>query len=223
MREFRALRFRTLPALRSLAVASGVLAVLALAACGSPREAALPAGAPVLAIGDSITAGYGVGEAAAWPAQLAQLTGWRVVAAGVSGDKTAGGRERLPALLEAHQPALVIIELGGNDLLLGVAPAQIEVNLEAMIAEARARGARVVLMAAPQPSGLGLLTSYAPAALYREVAQRTKVPLVEKALPSVLSERELRQDLLHPTVAGHRALAQRMRDELVGIGLVAKR
>ena len=223
MLDFRALRLRALPALRSLAIASGALVLLALAACGGPREAALPAGTPVLVIGDSITAGYGVGEAAAWPAQLAQLTGWRVVAAGVSGDGTAGGRKRLPPLLDAQQPALVIIELGGNDLLRGVALPEVKGNLEAMVGEVRVRGAKVVLIAAPQPSGLGLLTSYAPAALYREVAQRARVPLVEKALPSVLSERDLRQDPLHPTVAGHRILAERVKDELVLIGLVAKR
>lgn len=223
MRATGATRFRALPSLRSLAVATAVLALLTLAACGGPREAALAAGTPVLVIGDSITAGFGVGEAAAWPAQLAQLTGWRVVAAGVSGDGTAGGRERLPPLLDAHQPALVIIELGGNDLLRGVALAEIKGNLEAMIAEARARGARVALIAAPQPSAIGLLTSLAPAALFGEVARRAKVPLVEKALPSVLSERDLKLDALHPNAAGHRILAERVKDELVGIGLVAKR
>jgi acyl-CoA thioesterase I len=140
-----------------------------------------------------------------------------------SGDGTAGGRERLPPLLDAQQPALVIVELGGNDLLRGVALPEIRGNLEAMIGEARSRGARVVLIAAPQPSAMGLLTSLTPAALFGEVAKRAKVPLVEKALPSVLSERDLKLDALHPTVAGHRILAERVKDELVGMGLVAKR
>jgi lysophospholipase L1-like esterase len=216
-------RHGALRALRSLGVAAAAAALLAAAACGGPREAALPAGTPVLVIGDSITAGYGVGEEAAWPAQLARLTGWRVTAAGVSGDGTAGGRERLPPLLEASQPALVVIELGGNDLLRGVALPEIKGNLEAMIGDARAHGAKVVLIAAPQPSAMGLLTSLTPAALFGEVAKREKVPLVEKALPSVLSERELKLDALHPTAAGHRILAARVKDELVAIGLVAKR
>ncbi len=222
-RAFHRAPSRALPALRALGVATAAVTLLALAACGGPREAALPAGTPVLVIGDSITAGYGVGEEAAWPAQLAQLTGWRVVAAGVSGDGTAGGRERLPPLLDAQQPALVIIELGGNDLLRGVALPEIRRNLEAMIGEARARGAKVVLIAAPQPSAMGLLTSLTPAALFGEVAKREKVALVEKALPSVLSERDLKLDTLHPTAAGHRVLAERVKDELVAIGLAAKR
>ena len=215
-------RYGAVPALRALGVATAAAALLVLAACGGPREAALPAGTPVLVIGDSITAGYGVGEAAAWPAQLAALTGWRVTAAGVSGDGTAGGRERLPPLLDANQPALVVIELGGNDLLRGVALPEIRGNLEAMIGEARARGAKVVLIAAPQPSAMGLLTSLAPAALLAEVARREKVALVEKALPSVLSDPALKLDVLHPTADGHRILAERVRDELVRVGLVAR-
>ena len=146
-----------------------------------------------------------------------------MVAAGVSGDGTAGGHERLPPLLAAQQPALVLIELGGNDLLRGVAVADIEGNLEAMITAARARGARVALIAAPQPSAVGLLTSLGPAALYGRVAQRAKVPLVDKALPSVLSERELRQDALHPNAEGHRVLARRVRDELAALGIADRR
>src|SRR5512137_2437243 len=91
------------------------LAFGALAACGSARESALPAGTAVLVIGDSITAGYGVQPDEAWPANLARSTGWNVVAAGVSGERSGGGRRRLPELLDLHAPSLVIIELGGND------------------------------------------------------------------------------------------------------------
>ena len=118
---------------RRLALIAAVLFAWVLSGCGGPREAPLPEGATVLVIGDSITAGYGVDAAAAWPAQLAQRTGWRVIAAGVNGDRTAGGRERLPALLDEYAPALVIIELGGNDMLRGVATTEIVANLEAMI------------------------------------------------------------------------------------------
>lgn len=199
-----------------------VLIVLLLAGCGRSGEAVLPPGSRVLVIGDSITAGYVVGAAAAWPARLAERTGWDIVAAGVSGDRTAGGLERLPALLDAHRPELVIIELGGNDLLRGVPPAEIVANLTEMINAARDRGARIALMAAPQPSGLGLLTSFAPAALFADVAKASKVPLIEKALPSVLSEPALKLDMLHPTAEGHRVLAQRVGDELVRIGYLPR-
>ncbi len=208
---------------RRLARAGAVLLFVALAGCGAPREAPLPAGTPVLVIGDSITAGYRVDAGQAWPALLAERTGWRVAAAGVSGDTTAGGRARLPALLDAHAPALVVIELGGNDLLRSVPPAEIAANLEAMIAAARERDAKVVLVAAPQPTALGALTGLSAAPLYRDVAQRMHVALVEKALPAVLSEPDLKLDALHPTPAGHAVLADRVVEELAAAGFVARR
>jgi acyl-CoA thioesterase I len=209
-------------ALRSACVAVALAVAFAVAACGGPREAPLPAGSVVLIVGDSITAGFGVDADEAWPARLARRTGWRVVAAGINGERTAGGRARLPALIDEHAPALVLIELGGNDLLRGVPAAEIAGNLDAMIATARGRGARVALIAAPQPSALGVLTGLAPAGVHVEIAKRAKVPLVEKALPSVLSDETLRQDPLHPNAAGHDALAERAWDELVRSGLATR-
>jgi acyl-CoA hydrolase len=200
-----------------------VLFVAVLAACGASREKALPPGSVVLIIGDSITAGYGVDAKEAWPAALAQRTSWHVVAAGISGDRTAGGLERLPALLDEHVPALVIIELGGNDLLRHLPETEIGANLTTMIDNVRTRGARVVLMAAPQPTAVGALTGLSAASLYRDVAQRTKVPLIDKALPAVLSDARLKLDALHPTAEGHRVLADRALDELIAIGFVARR
>ena len=205
---------------------SGIAAVailVALAACGGKRETPLPAGTAVLVIGDSITAGYGVAETQAWPARLAERTGWNVIAAGINGDRTAGGRERLPALLDAHAPAALVIELGGNDMLRGVADATIVANLDAMIDAATARGVKVVLMAVPRPNALGALTGFTAASFYGDLAKRRNLPLVEKALPSVLSESSLKQDALHPTAEGHRALAERTADELAAIGLVDRR
>jgi len=199
-------------------------ALVALAGCGSSsREAALPEGSVVLVIGDSITSGYGLAPEQAWPAQLAQRTGWKVIAAGVSGDRTAGGRARLPALLGEHSPALVIIELGGNDLLRGVSAADIVANLEAMIAAARAHNARIVLMAAPQPTAMGTLTGFSAAPFYRDLATRQKVALIENALPAVLSESKLRLDALHPTAEGHAVLSERAVDELAKNGLLRAR
>ncbi len=191
------------------------------AACGSPRDAAVPAGSVVLVVGDSISAGYGVEPDEAWPARLAQRTGWHIVTAGINGDRTSGGRERLPALIDEHRPALVLIELGGNDLLRGVPAAQIAGNLDAMIEKARASGARVALMAAPQPSLLGAVTGLAAASLYADLAKQRKVPLIEKALPSVLSDEDLRQDAIHPNAAGHGVLAERAFEELARSGVVA--
>lgn len=195
---------------------------IACAACGTKRETALPAGSTVLIIGDSITAGFGITAAEAWPAQLGNKSGWNVIAAGVSGDRTEGGRARLPALLDEHKPALVIIELGGNDMLRGVATADIVANLDAMIAAVRGHGAAVVLMAAPQPTAMGALTGYSAAALYRDLATSTQVPLIEKAMPAVLSDAKLRLDAVHPTAEGHAILATRAAEELSQLGLLKR-
>jgi acyl-CoA thioesterase I len=197
------------------------VAAVVAAACGSPPETALPAGSVVLVVGDSISAGYGVEPDEAWPARLAQRTGWRIVAAGINGDRTSGGRERLPGLMDEHRPALVLIELGGNDLLRGIPAAEISGNLDAMIAKARSGGARVALMAAPQPSMLGAVTGLAAASLYADLAKLRNVPLIEKALPSVLSDEDLRQDAIHPNAAGHGALAERAFEELARSGVIA--
>ena len=78
-------------------------------------------------------------------------------------------------------------------------------------------------MAAPQPSALGLVTGLSPAAFYRELGERAKVPVIEKALPAVLSDSALKQDALHPTADGHRVLAERAAAELETIGLIARR
>lgn len=213
-----------LTALRGgIAAMAILLALVAMAACGGRREAPLPAGTTVLVVGDSITAGYGVAEGEAWPARLAERTGWKVIAAGINGDRTAGGRERLPALLDAHAPAALVIELGGNDMLRGVADETIVANLDAMIDAAAARGVKVVLMAVPRPNALGALAGFAAPSFYGDLAKRRNLPLVEKALPSVLSEPSLKQDALHPTAEGHRALAERTADELAAIGLVGRR
>jgi acyl-CoA thioesterase I len=201
-----------------------IAAALLVTSCGeAPREAAVPPGSSVLVVGDSITAGYGVDPGAAWPARLAARSGWRVTSAGVSGDRTAGGLERLPDLLDENTPALVIIELGGNDLLRHVPETEIVANLEAMIVSIRARGARVVLMAAPQPTAIGALTGLAPARLFRDVAKRHSVPLVEHALSSVLSDEKLRLDAIHPNAEGHGMLAERAADELAHSGLLVRR
>ncbi|MEP7181997.1 MAG: GDSL-type esterase/lipase family protein [Betaproteobacteria bacterium] len=199
---------------------AALLLAVALAGCGTEREAPLPPGSAVLVIGDSITNGYGVDPAAAWPALLAERTGWRVTAVGVNGDRASGGRARLPALLDDEVPALVIIELGGNDLLQRVPAAETVADLDAMIEAARSKGARVALMAAPQPTAVGVVAGLTAAGFYRDLAQKRNVTLIGKALPAVLSDRSLLQDPVHPNAAGHRALAERARDELAAAGLL---
>lgn len=198
-----------------------VLGALLVAACGRDRLPALPRDATVLVVGDSISAGFGVDAGQAWPALLAGHSGWKVVNGGVNGDLSADALERLPALLEQHAPRLVVLEIGGNDLLRGVPEGRIRSNLERMIAAAQAAGAQVVLLAVPRPSLMGAaLSALRPADFYRAVAADQGVLLVEDALSAILSRPDFRLDPLHPNGAGHAALAREVADALRESGLL---
>lgn len=215
---------------RSIRLGAGILgramllvfAVL-LSACGGdePREAALPAGSKVLALGDSLTAGAGVTRQQAWPALLASLTGWEIVNGGVSGNKSGDALERLPALLEEHQPVLVLVTLGGNDMLRHMPEPETVANLGRMLALVQEHGAQAVLLATPRPSVAGaVFQSLSPPEFYRQVAEEYGVPLIEDAIPEVLSDPKLKGDPLHPNAEGHALLSGKIFAALREIGYV---
>lgn len=186
--------------LRALLIAGTLL----LAGCGGgPQQAALAPDATLLAFGDSLTAGTGARADSAYPAVLDGLLTQRVVNAGVPGETTAGGLARLPEALAAHRPALVLLCLGGNDLLRKLDPAQAKANLAAMIRMIHASGARVVLLGVPE-FGLLRLT---PPAFYGELAAEFDLPYEGEALPRILADRALKADPIHPNAAGYRELA----------------
>jgi acyl-CoA thioesterase-1 len=193
--------------------------VLLLGACGKPKEAALPSGTRVLALGDSLTAPHGVTPEQAWPTLLAAKTGWAVVNAGVSGDTSAGALQRLPGLIEEHNPQLVLVTLGGNDMLRRLPQGHTTANLGRMLALAKAHGAKTVLLATPKPSLAGAaFNNLSAAEFYREVAKESQVPLIEDAMAEVLSKTELKGDQLHPNAAGHALLAEKIFEGLKKIG-----
>lgn len=198
-----------------------VVAAIILGACSHPTEQALPRGTRVLALGDSLTAGYGVNPGEAWPVLLASRTGWEIVNAGISGDTTAGGLQRLPVLLEEHSPALVIVSLGGNDMLRRVPQLETIANLNRILDLIHAHGAKTVLLATPKPSITGaVFNSLSAADFYQLIAESHKVPLIEDALPDVLSDPKLKADALHPNAAGHLLLTEKLFKSLKAIGYV---
>ena len=157
----------------------------------------------VVAFGDSITFGAGATPQESYPAILEKIIGRRVVNAGVPGEVTAGGLARLPKVLEREKPALVIICLGGNDLLRSMNKKQAADNIREMICLTRKHGAAVVLIGVP---ALGL--SVSPDPLYREIAETMNVSLEEKTLSEILADSALKADLIHPNAAGYRRLAE---------------
>jgi len=161
----------------------------------------------VLIVGDSISAAFGLDTRLGWVSLLDQRLqkegiADKVVNASISGDTSAGGQARLPALLAEHKPQLVILELGGNDGLRGQQPANLQQNLASMIDTSRAAGAKVLLLGMRIPPNYGPRYTEAFAAVYGNLAQEKKVPLVPFFLEGVGGIPELMQaDGLHPAVA----------------------
>lgn len=192
-----------------------------LAACGKEKEEAVPQGSVVLALGDSLTAGAGVTPEEAWPSLLASRTGWVVINGGVNGDTTAAALKRLPSLLEEHAPVLVLVTLGGNDMLRHIPQQETVADLEKILTLVKAHGAKPVLLATPKPSVAGAVFQHLSAPdFYREVADAQQVPLIEDAIADVISDPELKGDPLHPNVAGHALLAEKIFEALRSMGFI---
>jgi acyl-CoA thioesterase-1 len=161
----------------------------------------------ILVLGDSLSAGYGIEMSAGWVNLLAarlRARGYpyRVVNASISGDTSAGGLARLPGALEAHEPDVVVIELGGNDGLRGLAPARLKGNLAQAIVLARAVGARVLLVGIRIPPNFGPVYTEQIAGVYRDLADETGVALVPFLLDGIALQPGLMQeDGIHPTAA----------------------
>jgi acyl-CoA thioesterase I len=161
----------------------------------------------VLVVGDSLSAGYGVAVDSTWVALLqkrlaAQGYGYRVVNASISGDTTGGARARLPRALELHKPAVVILELGGNDGLRGLPLRQVRENFEFLIERSQAAGAKVVLVGMRMPPNYGAAYADGFHALYGELAKRYGTPLLGFFLEGVaLDEKLMQADGIHPTAA----------------------
>jgi acyl-CoA thioesterase-1 len=206
-----------------------IVVALALTACGSdappvpdattaaePRALAEPA-VPVvgeeqriLAFGDSLFAGYGLDKGQGYPERLeaalrARGINARVADAGLSGDTTAGGLQRLDFVLDSMQrpPDLALVELGGNDLLRGLSPQEARANLTAILEDLKKRGIPVVLYGMRAPPNAGPEYQQAFNAMYPALAKKFGATLVPFFLEPVYDKPELRQaDRIHPTAEG---------------------
>ena len=194
-----------------------------MAACGDdkPKYAAIAQGATVLVLGDSLSYGMGANQGEDYPTLLAKSTGWNVINEGIPGDTSTGGLQRLPALLEAHQPKLLILELGGNDLLHQTAPAEITSNLKAILSAAKAQGTQTVLVAIPEISPLkAAVGNLSDHPLYESVAKETATPLITDVFSEVLSDRDLKSDQIHANAKGYAVVSEKMRETLKELGFV---
>jgi acyl-CoA thioesterase-1 len=197
------------------------LGALILGAASAACFAAAPQ--KILVVGDSLSAEYGLPRGAGWVNLLAQKlaaekVGAEVTNASISGDTTSGGLSRLPALLAQHKPNIVVIELGGNDALRGMAMAQTEKNFSRMAELATRAGAKVLLLGMQVPPNMGPAYAREFAAVYQHVAKSNKaalVPFFLKGIADVPNAREQFQtDGIHPVAAAHPAMLANVWPEL---------
>jgi acyl-CoA thioesterase I len=216
---------------------SGIAALALLAGCKGDAPAAQASAAPlavsadapsdlppvmgpekrILAVGDSLFAGYGLNPGESYPSRLeaalrAQGVNAQVTNAGVSGDTSAAGAQRFGFVLDSQKvkPDLVIIEFGGNDLLRALPPTESRKNIEAMLAEAKKRGLKVVLMGMLPPPNLGTAFKGQFEAIYPELAKKYGATLVPFFLDGLVGKPELIQDdHVHPNAKGVEEVVKR--------------
>ena len=160
--------------------------------------------ASILVLGDSLSGAWGINTDEGWVALLQQKLlkqglEYTVINASVSGDTTRTGLSRIEAALQQHKPTIVIVALGGNDGLRGLAFSEIENSLASIIDRCQKAGAEVLLSAVRLPPNYGPVYADQFAALYNRLSERYKVPLVPRMLDQVAENRELMQeDGIHP-------------------------
>ena len=186
----------------ALALALGVSGPWGMAAAQTHANAG-----PVLVIGDSLSAEYGLTRGKGWVKLLeqrlqAEKMPRTVVNASISGDTTSGGRARLPALLSQHKPSIVILELGGNDALRGLPLQSSQSNLDAMVKASQDAGAQVLLVGMQVPPNYGAAYTEQFAQMFAQTAQKQKLPLVPFLLSGIGDAadamRWFQADRIHP-------------------------
>jgi acyl-CoA thioesterase-1 len=191
--------------------------LLAAAPLGSAQDKS-----PVLlVVGDSVSAGYGLAGGQGWVDLLSKKLAaegyrYRIVNASISGDTTSGGRARLPALLAQHKPAVVIVELGGNDALRGGKLSTTRDNLDAMVVASQAAGAKVLVVGMEIPPNYGPAYAREFRDLYASVSTTRKVPLVPSFFAGFGEDLTFFQpDRIHPTAQAQARLLDNVWPQLV--------
>jgi acyl-CoA thioesterase I len=183
--------------------------ILFLLLCGSALAR------PVLVLGDSLSAEHNLPRGSGWVALLEDRLQSEfdqppeVVNASISGETSAGALRRLPGLLAEHRPAVVVVELGGNDGLRGLPPSQLQANLDRIVGLSKGAGARVLLLGIDLPPNYGAAYRKRFTGVYREIADDHGVALLPFLLDGVALSRGMMQaDGVHPTAAAQPRLLE---------------
>ena len=201
---------------------AGLTSLALLGACRKAEKLpAIKPGQVVLAFGDSITFGTGAAPGEDWPSLLAAQTGWQVVNAGIPGDTAQAGKARIQSLLDEHLPALVIVELGGNDFLHKRPANDVKNDIRTVIKSIKQTGAKVALVAIPELSLMSIVAGKpSDSPIYKALASEEGVPVVSDVFSDVLSQPELCADKIHPNAKGYRQMADGLFARFSEIGFV---
>ncbi|HEU4521957.1 MAG TPA: arylesterase [Thermoanaerobaculia bacterium] len=161
-------------------------------------------GTSIVAFGDSLTAGYGAGQGEDYPSRLSARLGTSIVNAGANGDTTESALQRIDTVV-ARQPRIVLIGLGGNDLLRGLPIESTEANLRAIISRIHEAGSMAVLLGFRFPTLRGGYEG-----MYERVAEDTGALLIPDLLDGILNDPALKSDAIHPNAAGYELMAERV-------------
>ncbi len=188
---------------RQIALCFISVIVICITACSDEAKLqTLNADATILAFGDSLTYGTGTSRDNAYPAVLAKLINRKVINAGIPGEISKKGLSRLPTLIKQHQPDLIIICHGANDILRKLNIDLTKINLQKMIDLARQNNSQVILIGVPEFS-LFLKTS----PIYQELAEKNQLPITNDILAEILANNAFKSDHIHPNAKGYQLLA----------------
>ena len=158
----------------------------------------------ILAFGDSLTHGYGTRSDESYPYVLSRLSGFKVINAGINGETSREGLERLPDLLQDSSIKLMILCMGGNDIIQRKSYEQLKANLKTMIQMAKEKDIEVLLVSVPEFGMFGLSSL----SLYKEVADEEGIPVIDSLLADILNDRSLKNDQVHPNAKGYKRMAE---------------
>ncbi|MBF0657881.1 arylesterase [Psychrobacter sp. NG25] len=186
----------------------GFAAAISMTGCGNePTQTALLAGSTVIALGDSLTYGYGASTETAYPTVLAELSKWKVINSGVNGDTSADVLTRVHEITEQN-PDLVLLGVGGNDVLQRIAPDTTRANIIATIDTLQSKNIDVVLIAEPHLSTSALFGKASDNPVYKDIAEAENIPLYSDGWSTILSDDALKSDRIHANAAGYRQFAE---------------
>ncbi|WP_251358415.1 arylesterase [Kangiella sp. TOML190] len=186
-----------------------VVIVFLLISCADNNLRTLSLNKSILTFGDSLTAGVGAAEYEAYPAQLEKLIGFKVINAGISGETTQEGLTRLAAVLDQHNPQLVVLLEGGNDILRNYNLVQTKQNLAQMIEEIQSRNIQLILLGVPEKN---IFSDSAP--LYRELAEQYHLVFDGEIISDLIKNKKYKSDSVHFNGLGYQKLAQRIAEIL---------